>query len=185
MGPLEAAATTRDSVTLEWKPPQDDGGSAITGYIIEKREALRLTWTRAEKTTDDTTTRTLKGLMKGDEFYFRVAAFNSQGSSEFLEMPRPVVIKSPFGECRALGHMLVLQNLECRTYPMLDTWVRLPGSWLLAKVKQHELLMVKSIHFGGLEKGHADISEIFKVFCVVAETFPICLTISNAVRNWR
>ena len=107
VGPLEASATTRDSVTLEWKPPQDDGGSAITGYIIEKREAMRMTWNRAEKTTDDKTTRTVKGLMTGDEFYFRVAAVNKQGSSEFLEMPRPVIIKSPFGECGAPGHVLV------------------------------------------------------------------------------
>lgn len=111
MGPLEATATTRDSVSLEWKPPQDDGGSPITGYIIEKREALRLTWSRADKTTDDKTTRTVKGLTKGDEFYFRVAAFNKQGSSEFLEMPRPVVVKSPFGECSALGLVFILQTL--------------------------------------------------------------------------
>ena len=91
-------STTRDSVTLEWKPPKDDGGSPITGYIIEKREAMRMTWSRADKTTDDKTTKTVKGLVTGDEFYFRVAAVNKQGSSEFLEMPRPVTIKSPYGE---------------------------------------------------------------------------------------
>ncbi|KAK7507540.1 hypothetical protein BaRGS_00001475, partial [Batillaria attramentaria] len=96
VGPLEATAVTRDSVTLEWKPPKDDGGSPITGYVIEKREATRTTWARADKTTDDKTTRTLKGLIEGDEFYFRVAAVNRQGTSEFLEMPRPVVIKSPY-----------------------------------------------------------------------------------------
>lgn len=88
----------RDSVTLEWKPPSDDGGSPITGYIIEKREALRLTWSRADKTTDNDTTKVVKGLVEGDEFYFRVAAFNKKGTGEFLEMPHPVVIKSPYGK---------------------------------------------------------------------------------------
>ncbi|XP_070201688.1 immunoglobulin-like and fibronectin type III domain-containing protein 1 isoform X1 [Littorina saxatilis] len=53
VGPLEAKAITRDSVQLDWKPPQDDGGLPITGYIIEKREAMRMTWSRADKTTDD------------------------------------------------------------------------------------------------------------------------------------
>ncbi len=32
-GPLEATETTTDTVTLQWKPPKDNGGSDITGTI--------------------------------------------------------------------------------------------------------------------------------------------------------
>ncbi len=32
-GPLEATETTTDSVTLQWKPPKDNGGGDITGTI--------------------------------------------------------------------------------------------------------------------------------------------------------
>lgn len=33
-------------MTLSWLPPKDDGGSKITNYVIEKREANRKTWVR-------------------------------------------------------------------------------------------------------------------------------------------
>lgn len=38
-GPLEVSDLTPETCLLSWKPPLDDGGSAITNYIIEKFEA--------------------------------------------------------------------------------------------------------------------------------------------------
>lgn len=35
------------SVSLKWAEPQYDGGSEITQYIIEEREASRRAWNRA------------------------------------------------------------------------------------------------------------------------------------------
>jgi hypothetical protein len=32
-GPLEATETTKDTVSLQWKPPKDNGGGDITGII--------------------------------------------------------------------------------------------------------------------------------------------------------
>jgi hypothetical protein len=32
-GPLETTETTKDSVSLQWKPPKDNGGGDITGII--------------------------------------------------------------------------------------------------------------------------------------------------------
>ncbi|KAH9498302.1 hypothetical protein Btru_006487 [Bulinus truncatus] len=94
--PITVKVLSRDSVALEWGAPEDDGGSPITGYVIEKREALRMNWTRAEKTLTDATTVTVKNLIEGSEFFFRISAVNKQGSSEFLEMDKPVMVKSPF-----------------------------------------------------------------------------------------
>ena len=37
-------------------------------------------------------------LIQGSEFFFRVAAFNSQGLGDFLEMDQPLRIKSPHGQ---------------------------------------------------------------------------------------
>jgi len=35
-GPLETTETTKDSVSLQWKPPKDNGGGDITGRIYFK-----------------------------------------------------------------------------------------------------------------------------------------------------
>ena len=33
-----------DRVDLKWKPPKDDGGAPITGYIIEQKEKFSTSW---------------------------------------------------------------------------------------------------------------------------------------------
>jgi hypothetical protein len=35
---------TRDSVTLSWRPPRNDGGSKIKGYIIQKKGKEDADW---------------------------------------------------------------------------------------------------------------------------------------------
>lgn len=43
---LKFGDITKDSVHLTWEPPDDDGGSPLTGYLVEKREVSRKTWTK-------------------------------------------------------------------------------------------------------------------------------------------
>ena len=95
--PLTAKVLSRESVELSWKPPAEDGGSPITNYVVEKRDAKKTLWSRVEK-TDNVTNIAVKNLVEGAQFFFRVAAVNKNGQGEFLEMPKPVLIKSPFGK---------------------------------------------------------------------------------------
>ena len=98
--PLIGKVLSRDSVELSWQLPEDDGGSPITGYLIEKRDVSRTMWARVEKIDGSTLKLLVKNLNEGSELFFRVSAINKQGQSEALEMPKPIKMKSPF--CKIL-----------------------------------------------------------------------------------
>ena len=40
-GPVEVVSVGKTNCTLAWKPPSDDGGSRVQGYIIEKRDCSK------------------------------------------------------------------------------------------------------------------------------------------------
>lgn len=85
---------------MSWKQPDNDGGSPITGYLIEKKDSKSYTsrWSHVEQTEDNSTTATLKKMSTGSELLFRVSAVNKIGTGEPLEMNKPVLIKSPYGK---------------------------------------------------------------------------------------
>lgn len=47
MGPLKAEEVRADHITVSWKKPKDNGGSDITGYIIEKMDMDSGRWVSA------------------------------------------------------------------------------------------------------------------------------------------
>lgn len=98
IGPLFAEPLGRDSVSLSWQPPEDDGSLPITGYVIEKRDVMRTSWNRAEAVYDQKTEAVVSKLTKGEEYCFRVFAVNRKGQSEALEMKQPILVKSPYGQ---------------------------------------------------------------------------------------
>lgn len=93
-GPLNYTQTAPDHVSLEWKPPRDNGGSEITGYVIEYTEFGVEDWKRAPGYCPKPS-HTVKNLTEGRKYIFRVRAENIYGISEPLE-GRPVITKSPF-----------------------------------------------------------------------------------------
>ena len=97
-GPLQVKDIEKTSVTLAWKAPKSDGGSPLTGYIIEKKEATRPTWTRVETISPDETKFIVKNLLEGSDYQFRVTAENKHGASSPLVTDASVRPKSKFGE---------------------------------------------------------------------------------------
>lgn len=78
-----AVETTIESITLSWSKPRDDGGSPITGYVLEKREKGKDRWAAACQTTISDVTFRVTGLKENHQYEFRVAALNAAGQSPF------------------------------------------------------------------------------------------------------
>ena len=85
VGPLNITNVTYNSADLEWKPSENDGGTPITGYLVEYRTATRSTWSKAATVDAKQTTYTVGNLMEGTEYYFRIIAVNAEGHSRPLE----------------------------------------------------------------------------------------------------
>jgi len=93
---LSITGCTESTVGLKWEPPALDGGSPITGYVVEMRPTNKKAWTKVEDTKS--LELTASKLTQGTEYLFRVAAQNAVGVGEFAELQKPAVPKSEFGK---------------------------------------------------------------------------------------
>merc|ERR1712046_98645 len=76
----------KDSISLVWNPPEDNGGSDITNYIVDKRNVNDTHWTTVNANCCRTKLKVTK-LTTGEEFCFRVAAENKYGLGDFTASP--------------------------------------------------------------------------------------------------
>lgn len=97
-GPMAFEEIQASSVKVSWKPPTDDGGSEILGYIVERREPTRNAWYTVDSRVTDTQL-VVKGLKEGTEYLFKVTAENSFGISASLKSDHPLVPKTPLCKC--------------------------------------------------------------------------------------
>ena len=94
-GPLSYTNVSTESITLNWKAPTDDGGSEISGYVIEKTEAGSQNWRPLPGYCPALSFTVKSGLEEAKRYVFRVRAENNYGLSEPLE-GLAVAAKSPF-----------------------------------------------------------------------------------------
>uniref|UniRef100_A0A4W5MSE0 Titin n=1 Tax=Hucho hucho TaxID=62062 RepID=A0A4W5MSE0_9TELE len=116
-----------DTASLAWTKPKHDGGSRITGYVIEAQKKDTETWThvRTVKALDYTAT----DLIENMEYVFRIMAVNSSGRSDPRES-RPAIIReqtaAPAFDLRGVYQSLVIakwsrENGEPVTRATIDT----------------------------------------------------------------
>lgn len=79
------------SAYLSWSTPSNNGGSSITGYVVQQSVDNGATWTVAATNTAAYRSVRIDGLIGGTSYAFRVAAVNAVGNS----VPSNVVTLTP------------------------------------------------------------------------------------------
>uniref|UniRef100_A0A7N8YP90 non-specific serine/threonine protein kinase n=1 Tax=Mastacembelus armatus TaxID=205130 RepID=A0A7N8YP90_9TELE len=85
----ECSDITENAVTLTWTLPEYDGGSPISGYVIERRE-MTGKWIRVNKTPVLDLRYRVSGLFEGNSYEFRAFAENIAGISEPSPTSKPI-----------------------------------------------------------------------------------------------
>lgn len=92
---LKADNILKMSATLTWEPPENDGGSPVTGYYIEKRSGKRWQWVMVNKKAVKVCKLAVTDLIEKQEAEFRVIAENIGGQSKPSDSVS-FVAKDPF-----------------------------------------------------------------------------------------
>ena len=79
---LAASAVSSSQINLSWTAPSSNGGSAITGYMVERSTNGGTTWSTVQSNTGSTaTTYSDTGLAASTTYTYRVSAINTVGTS--------------------------------------------------------------------------------------------------------
>uniref|UniRef100_A0A3Q3GHF8 Uncharacterized protein n=1 Tax=Labrus bergylta TaxID=56723 RepID=A0A3Q3GHF8_9LABR len=75
---LQVIDTADGEVSLAWEEPESDGGSKVIGYVMERRDVKRKTWTLATDQADSPDA-IINDVIENKEYIFRVKAQNKAG----------------------------------------------------------------------------------------------------------
>lgn len=96
----EVKDRTENQASLTFKAPESDGGSPITGYIVEMKGKLETKWKVIGKDVKDLEF-VATGLQPDTECEFRVTAVNKAGQGQASPPSKP----SKYGKCEYYGIM--------------------------------------------------------------------------------
>lgn len=78
---LRSSRVGENFIEIDWNPPENNGGTPITGYIVKKSQD-KSTWTKVASVNSYETYCRASKLPEGQEFYFQVSAENKVGVGE-------------------------------------------------------------------------------------------------------
>jgi len=94
---LQVTEVDATRLTLTWNKPLSDGGSPITGYVVEiLRSGSTTGYTKEAHVDGANLTVELTGLTEGEFYFVRVFSENLVGlSKKACELSEPVCAKAP------------------------------------------------------------------------------------------
>ena len=93
---VEMDNLTKKTVTLAWDKPEFDGGSPITGYYIERRQAYSNRWVKVNKQPTRDTMFKISDLLEDEEYEFRIVAENEAGIGKPSETTGTFTARDPY-----------------------------------------------------------------------------------------
>lgn len=102
---LKVSDVTKTSCHVSWAPPENDGGSQVTHYIVQKRDADRKTWSTVTPEVKKTSFH-ITNLVPGTEYFFRVTAVNEYGPGVPTDIPKPVLATDPLSKLHPFSLLL-------------------------------------------------------------------------------
>ncbi|XP_040391552.1 immunoglobulin-like and fibronectin type III domain-containing protein 1 [Cygnus olor] len=84
-GPMKIVESSANDITIQWKPPKDDGGKPVQSYIVERQQVGEGDWVALGEIPRSCTTFTTNKVERDMSYYFRVRAVNAEGTSDALE----------------------------------------------------------------------------------------------------
>jgi surface protein len=95
--PTSVTGTSGDGqVSLSWTAPANNGGSAITDYVVQYSSNSGSTWTTFSDGTSTSTSATVTSLTNGTAYVFQVAAVNAAGTGSYITQSGPVTPRGAF-----------------------------------------------------------------------------------------
>ena len=94
---MEIVDVTKTTVILKWEKPLSDGGSRVTGYVIEACKVGSDRWTAVSTVKSSVSQHTVTSLTENEQYLFRIRATNSRGVSEAREIMSPITVQEQKG----------------------------------------------------------------------------------------
>lgn len=106
-----------EHVKLSWLPPEDDGGTPISSYLIRYMDIDSGEWVTA--CTSSTPNATATGLKPGHLYQFEVSAINKEGQSEPVFTGDPILAENPYSKLQRseFGIQLIDISLCLQDHP--------------------------------------------------------------------
>jgi uncharacterized repeat protein (TIGR02543 family) len=115
--PLSLSATAQaGGANLSWSAPTSNGGSALTGYVIQA-STDSTTWTEVGTTNVSTRQLSVTSLLNGTAYVYRVRATNSSGDLNYNWATSASVRSFYLVECSTSGSFYVNSTLSVVQIP--------------------------------------------------------------------